>query len=89
MIVVESWRRESLFRITDSTFSDNMVEKLCGVIYAVNGSFTFRSSSFANNSTTFGSVMVTADSSFNITSSIFTKNSAGNDSGVVNLYSVS
>ena len=75
---------KSLFSITDSTFSDNTVQRLCGVIYAVHGFFSARSSIFTNNSVTYdGGVIDARTSSFNISNSTFTNNSATDCGGVM------
>ena len=68
------WAYESLFNITDSSFSDNRVEDESGVIFAYRGSLSIRSSSFTNSK---GGVIGTLGySSVDIASSTFTNNSA-------------
>ena len=56
---------DSIFSITDSTFSNNTyVAKWYGVvIHAINGSFTITVSTFTNNSAGYGGVMYIHNSS--------------------------
>ena len=75
---------DSLFSITNSTFSNNSAAECGGVIYSnYVSSFNTTSSIFINNGAAVdGGVMCIDGSSFDITSSTFT-NSGANDSGGV------